>query len=137
MPTPLLALLAFVAWTLLIVVAGIGAVRVSKVLRGEAKPNAFPANVPHGSERYQRTLRAHANCVENLPVFASVVLIGEVVGFRSGAFDTLSVVYVAARMAQTIAHIASGRSRIINIRFVFFLVQILCVISMGALLLTR
>ncbi|MBX3268618.1 MAG: MAPEG family protein [Sandaracinaceae bacterium] len=133
MSIPLICLLLFAAHTLLVVVVGIGTPRVSRVLSGAARPGDFPADTPHGGERYRRTMRAHANCVENLPVFASVVLTGAVAGASSGTLDVLAMVYLGARVCQTIAHVASGRGLVVNIRFTFFLVQIVCVVWMGIL----
>jgi len=130
MTTPLWCLLFFVIWTLSLVLVGIGAFRVGSVLLGKARPNAFPADTPHGPDWYRRAARAHANCVENLGPFAAVVLTGHVLGLTSGAFATLAEVYVAARVGQTIAHLASGRSLVINVRFGFFAVQLACIGAM-------
>lgn len=137
MTIPLYALLAFACWTLLVVLLGLGIPRVGSVLMGKAKPSDFPADTPHGGERYRRTMRAHANCVENLPAFAAVVLTGEVAGVHSSTLDTLAIVYMAARVCQTITHIASGRNRAINIRFGFFVTQLGCVLTMVVLILLR
>jgi len=130
MTTPLWCLLFFVAWTLTLVLGCIGAFRVIDVLLGKARPNAFPADTPHGPDWYRRATRAHANCVENLGPFAAVVLIGHAIGLTSGNFATLAEVYVAARVGQTLAHLASGRSLVVNVRFAFFLTQIVCLGAM-------
>jgi uncharacterized MAPEG superfamily protein len=135
MTVGLACLLGFAAWTVLLMVVGIGAVRILKVLSGEAKPNAFPADVPHGSERYRRVMRAHANCVENLPIFGAVVITAAIVGARGGLFDQLPPIYLAARVAQSVTHVASGGSLAANVRFTFFVVQLVCVGWLGALLL--
>lgn len=127
MTVPLWCLLGFAAWSLLLVSFGIGAWRVAQVLVGGAKPNAFPADVPHGPDWYRRLIRAHANCVENLPVFGAVVLVGHVTGLTDGTFATLAQVYLGARVLQSLTHISSGRSLVVNIRFTFFLVQLACV----------
>lgn len=130
MTPPLYALVAFCAWTLGLLVLGIAPYRVGKVLLGQARPNGFPATTPHGPDWYQRLNRAHMNCVENLPVFGGLVLVGAVSGLRDPTFDLLSEVYIVARVGQTIAHVSSGRNLVINIRFTFFLVQICCAIGM-------
>lgn len=135
MTPPLYALVAFCAWTLTLLVAGIAPYRVGKVLLGQAKPNSFPASTPHGPDWYQRLLRAHLNCVENLPVFGGLVLVGAVSGLRDPTFDLLSQVYIVARVAQSIAHVSSGRNLVINIRFTFFSVQACCAAGMIWLLL--
>lgn len=135
MTIPLQALLWFTCWTLAIATVGIGAWRVGNVLLGKARPNAFPADTPHGPEWYRRVMRAHLNCVENLGPFAALVLVGNAVGVTDGTFATLAQVVVAARMAQTLAHISSGRSLVVNIRFTFFLTQLVCFASMAVILL--
>jgi uncharacterized MAPEG superfamily protein len=132
MTVPLCMLLGFVAWTLFVLCLGIAPFRVGSVLMGKARPNQFPADTPHGPDWYRRLMRAHANCVENLPLFAAVVLVGHVAGVRDPLFSTLSEVYLAARVGQTVAHISSGRSLVINVRFTFFLVQIAALVWMMA-----
>jgi uncharacterized MAPEG superfamily protein len=130
MTVPLYCVIAFVGWTLLVVGVGIGYPRVSAVLHGRARPNEFPAEVPHGSPLYRRTMRAHANCVENLPLFASVVLVAHAAGVEAPLMDRLAVVYVGARVLQTTLHISSGRNLVINLRFTCFFVQLVCLAGM-------
>jgi len=128
--TPLWCLLGFAMWTLAVVVVGIGTPRVSMVLAGKARPNEFRADVPHGSDLYRRTMRAHANCVENLPIFGAIVLTAAVAGADTLRMDRLAVAVLLARIAQTITHVSSGRSLVVNVRFGFFLVQIASFVAM-------
>jgi uncharacterized MAPEG superfamily protein len=125
MTTPLWCLLGFVAWALVLLVA-IAIARVSKVLRGKAQPTDFPAGVPHGSDAYWRLNRAHLNCLENLPLFASVVLIASVAGLQSATLDMFARTYLAARVCQSLAHVSSGSATAVNVRFSFFLIQFIC-----------
>jgi uncharacterized MAPEG superfamily protein len=79
-------------------------------------------------------MRAHANCVENLPVLAAVVVAGNAAGLAGGASDALAIVYLAARVLQTTVHVAAAEtSTAVAVRFAFFLTQIVCVIWMGVL----
>ena len=55
----------------------------------------FAAGVPHGSDAYWRLNRAHLNTLENLPIFAAIVLSGWVVGMESAMFNRLAVIVVA------------------------------------------
>ena len=128
MTTPLWCLLGFVSWTLLLL-TGVGLARVSQVVAGTAQPNAFPSGVPHGSDAYWRLNRAHMNCLENLPLFASVVLTAAVLGLNNSTLDTLATVLLLARIGQSTAHLSSGGNMAVNIRFTFFLTQIACVIG--------
>ncbi len=120
------ALLGFTAWTMLLVLLGIGLPRISAVLAGRARANSFNLAVPHGSERYQRSLRAHLNCVENLPIFAALVLIGSLLSLHSQAFEVAAACVFPARVLQSSVHIASGRNRAVLARFFFYVVQWAC-----------
>jgi uncharacterized MAPEG superfamily protein len=120
------ALLGFVAWTLALLVLGIGVERVGKVMRREAKPNEFNPAVPHGSESYQRRMRAHLNCVENLPIFAALVLLGSVLHVPGQLFQIAAITVLPARLVQSVTHIASGRNRAVLLRFYAFSVQLVC-----------
>ncbi|HEY0133679.1 MAG TPA: MAPEG family protein [Nannocystis sp.] len=133
MHIPLLCLLGFVSWTVLIVVVGIAGVRFTAIATGTAPPNGFPADVPHGSDRYRRTMRAHINSVENLPLFASVVLTGAVVHAGSPLMDTLALTYLGARVFHTLFHVASGRGLGIALRLTAYVVQLVCLSWMGVL----
>jgi uncharacterized MAPEG superfamily protein len=128
MTTPLWCLLGFVAWTLLLLL-GIAAARVGAVLRGQKKANEFASGVPHGGDAYWRLNRAHLNCLENLPIFATVVLVATVAGVRAAILDTIARVYLAARVGQSLTHVASGSVIAVNVRFTFFAVQVACVIQ--------
>ncbi|HVP30283.1 MAG TPA: MAPEG family protein [Myxococcota bacterium] len=129
MTVPLWCLLGFVLWTTLLLVA-IGAARVAQILGGKARPSDFPSGVPHGGDRYWRLNRAHLNCLENLPLFAAVVLTGAVIGADAPILDTLALVYLGSRVGQSLVHISSGSDRAVQVRFAFFLVQIGCLLGM-------
>jgi uncharacterized MAPEG superfamily protein len=94
---------------------------------------SFPGDEPHGSPFYRRAVRAHANCVENLPVFAAIVLATQAAGAHSTTLDVLSMMVVTARVAQTSAHLASGSNAAIAVRFTFLSVQLAAFVWMGAL----
>jgi uncharacterized MAPEG superfamily protein len=87
----------------------------------------------------QRTVPARdarsCNCLENLPVFAAIVLVGSVTGLNSPGMDALAVMTMGARVAQMSVHmLLSERNATIAVRFAFFLVQVLAMSSMGFLL---
>ncbi len=70
---PELMLLGFAAWTLLLLLATVGTYRFNRIFRRQAGFASFPADRVEGDGWYARAMRAHANCIENLPVFAVVV----------------------------------------------------------------
>ena len=124
MSIPVWAVLAFATWTISILTIGVGVYRWSLILAGKAELKSFPGDEPHGAPLYRSFVRAHANCVENLPVFAAIVLAGEAAHAHSPTLDVLSVAVVAARVVQTSAHLSSGSNRAIAVRFTFLCVQL-------------
>lgn len=133
MSIPVWAVLAFATWTIAILMLGVGMYRWSLILTGKAELKSFPGDEPHGSPLYRRVVRAHANCIENLPVFAAIVLAEQAAGVHSTTLDVLSVGVVAARVGQTSAHLASGSNAAIAVRFTFLCVQLAAFVWMGAL----
>ena len=127
--------LGFAAWTILVLVVGVGVRRWASVLRGHADLTSFPADVPHGSVPYRRAMRAHANCLENLPVFTAIVLVGAVTRLNPPGMDALAVTTMTARIAQTSVHMLfPERNATIAVRFAFFFVQIVAMLLIGLLL---
>ncbi|GIX21882.1 MAG: hypothetical protein KatS3mg121_0665 [Gammaproteobacteria bacterium] len=123
MSTIHVVLLGFCAWTLLLVVVGIGVPRLYHAFVRGRSPTEF---TPQGSELgpvVARVARAHANCVENLPLLAGLVLVAQAAG-ATALLDPLAWPFLAARIAQSLVHIASGSAAAIGLRFAFFFVQV-------------
>ena len=132
MNTALWVLLAFAAWTILTLLAGVGAVRWPLILSGRRRINEFPADVPHGSPRYRRAMRAHANCVENLPVYGAVAVAATLSGAGGSALHALPPVFLLARVLQTLVHVVYEETSLaVSVRFAFFVVQLVCMTWMG------
>ena len=126
---PIIALLAFTAWTLLLV-GSILITRTVLVALGKKKANEFPASVQHGTDRYWRLNRAHLNALENLPIFAAIVLGGAALGVSSPTLAKLSEFVVFARIAQSSLHILSGSASIVLLRGTAFGLQIVAMFWM-------
>jgi uncharacterized MAPEG superfamily protein len=123
---PELMLLGFAAWTLALLIATVGAYRLSRVFSGRAGMGAFPADQIEGQDWYKRAMRAHANCVENLPVFAVLVLVLRACGIGHPAVDPLCAAVLAARIPQSLVHVGFAQTdRVVSVRFGFFAVQLL------------
>ena len=123
MTTPLWCLVGFAAWSIALVLS-IGAVRVGRVLAGKQQANSFASGTPHGGDRYWRLNRAHLNSVENLPIFATLVLVGHVAGLHAGGYATAAVCVVCARVVQSIVHVSSNANLAVNLRFTAFCIQL-------------
>jgi len=133
MSIPVWALLAFATWTIAILMLGVGVYRWSLILTGKAELKSFHGDELRGSPFYQRAVRAHLNCVENLPVFAAIVLATQASGLHSATLDVLAAGVFAARVVQTSAHLASGSNAAIAVRSTFFSVQLAAFVWMAAL----
>src|SRR5215469_13603605 len=128
-------LFGFATWTLFVMVAGIGVYRWLLIFRGVAELTSFPGDVPHGSVAYRRAVRAHANCLENLPVFAVIVLVGAVTGLHPAGTDALAVTTLGARIVQSSVHMLFPEQKAtVAVRFSFFLAQVAAMLLMGVLL---
>ena len=75
---------------------------------------------------------AHANCLENLPLYTAIVVAIVAAGIRGSALDTLAMIFLVARICQTVAHITLAPTNLAaSIRFIFFSIQIVCMLWMG------
>jgi uncharacterized MAPEG superfamily protein len=132
MTVPQWALLGFAVWTLLVLFGTVGVYRWSRILTGRVRISEWQADRPQGSDWYQRAMRAHMNCVENLPVFAAIVLCATATGADNRFLDWLAGVILVARICQTTVHLAWAPSDVAaSIRFAFFFVQAFGMLSMA------
>jgi uncharacterized MAPEG superfamily protein len=122
MSTPLLCLLGFAGWTLLLVL-GVITWRSALVLVGRKRSSEFKGGVEHGDPLYWRLNRAHVNSVENLAVFGALVVTGTLARVATPTFSTLCQAVLAARIAQSLLHLASNAVPVVNARFAAFVVQ--------------
>ena len=89
--------------------------------------SGFRAEQPEGADWYKRSMRAHANCVENLPVFAAIVLALHASGTGGEVADVASVGVLAARVMQSLVHVSMPQTdTVVAFRFSFLLVQLAC-----------
>ena len=135
MTVPVWMLLAFATWTLLVLLFTIGIYRWSHIFSGRVPIRDFPADAAGGADWYKRATRAHANCIENLPVFGAIVF-GLHVGHVTGALvDTLAVTVVIARIFQSLVHICFVHTNTVaSVRFGFYFVQFVCFVWLAGIL---
>ena len=74
------------------------------LVRGLMDAVGYPDNPKPQSPWAQRLMKAHANAVENLVVFASLVLLAHAAGVTSTAIGTAAVVYFWARVVHALAY---------------------------------
>jgi uncharacterized MAPEG superfamily protein len=77
---------------------------------------------------------AHANCVENLPVFAAIVFVITTINLQGSVVDALCVVVLGARICQSMVHLSNPQTNaFVAVRFFFFSVQLVCFLTLIAL----
>jgi uncharacterized MAPEG superfamily protein len=73
-------------------------------VRGLIDTVGYPENPKPQSLWAQRLMKAHANAVENLIVFAALILLAQAAGITNAAIAASSVVYFWARVVHAVAH---------------------------------
>ena len=125
MTIPIWTLLGFALWTLLLLFSTVGVYRWSRILTGRVPISEFRADQIEGEDWYRRAMRAHANCVENLPVFGAIVLALYVSGIGGGTVDAVCIGILAARVVQSLIHVGLVQTdAVVSVRFVFFFLQV-------------
>ncbi|TGL44556.1 MAPEG family protein [Leptospira perdikensis] len=123
METIYLTLIGFTLWAL-----GLGVFLTSYrgvlVLLGKKKSNEFPAGIQHGSDFYWRLNRAHLNSLENLPLFVAVVFLTANLGMIDNFVNQAGLVILGARVLQSLTHLTSTSVLAVNVRFTFYMIQI-------------
>lgn len=138
MSRPAWMLLGFAAWTLLLLFVTVGTYRWGHILTGRRRIGSFVADGSDGADWYLRGTRAHANCIENLPVFGAVVFALQAAHATGPAVDALSTVVLVARVAQSLVHVCwRVTDRTVSLRFSFYLVQAACFVVLGAMAAAR
>jgi uncharacterized MAPEG superfamily protein len=126
MTVPLWALLGFAVWTVVLLITTVGVYRWSRILTGRVQIREFPGDQVEGEDWYKRAMRAHANCVENLPVFGALVLTLYASGIRDSLVDGIAVGVLVARMIQSLIHVCFVQTNVVvTLRFTFFFFQLI------------
>lgn len=121
--TAIQALLGFAAWTLLLV-AGVFLYRGLRFVTG-TPINHWPRGAKPADDApiVKRLEDAHANCLENLPVFAAIVLAAHAMQLTE-LVTALAPWVLYARIAQSLMHLSGvGRAHVF-VRASFWSVQL-------------
>lgn len=117
------ALIGFAAWTLCLV-TGVFLYRGLKFVTG-TPINNWPRGAKPATDApvIKRLEDAHANCLENLPVFAVIVLAAAALG-RLDTVAALAPWVLYARVGQSLTHLSGvGRAQVL-VRASFWSVQL-------------
>ena len=114
-------LLALIAWALALLLL-MEAIRAWLVLSGQVKANGFTPGNEGLSPFMQRLARAHANCLEGLPIFGGLLVVA-LLADLAAITDPLAPWLLAARLLQSLVHLASTHPTAVTLRFTAFSVQ--------------
>jgi uncharacterized MAPEG superfamily protein len=138
MTIPVWTLLGFAGWTVLLLLGTVGVYRWSRILTGAVPIRNFRADQIEGAEWYRRAMRAHANCIENLPVFGAIVLALYAGNISGSLVDKLAIAILIARIMQSLVHVGLVQTNTVaSIRFAFFFVQIAAFLWLIGIVVTR
>ena len=127
--TGMTALLLFTTWTLILMFVYVN-YRVLLTLTGKKPANSWPRGQPNDDPAFVvRVQHAHYNCVENLPVFAAIVLAAAALG-KSPVVDAVGAYVLYLRLAQSATHMIGTTATLVFIRATFFTLQALLYLYM-------
>lgn len=131
MTIPMWMLLGFAAWTLLLLMAIVGVYRWFNILFRKASIASFRSDQLEGEDWYRRGTRAHANCVENLPVFGAIVFVISAIGVEGTTVNYLCTTVLIARICQSLVHVSHAQTdAFVAVRFLFFTLQLICFVAL-------
>lgn len=130
-----IALTGFIGWTLVLLIL-MELLRGRLVVLKRIPANEFKPDNSNLSPFMQRLARAHANCVEGLPLFGGLLLLALATDLTS-ITDPLAYALLAARIAQSILHLSSLSVLAVNARFGCFAIQLAIAVYWVIQLLTK
>ena len=115
------ALTGFVSWALFLLIL-MEAIRTYLVASRKVAANGFSPDNSRLSPFMQRLARAHANCIEGLPIFGGLLAIA-IMTSRTAITDPLAFWLFGARIVQSIIHLVSTSAMAVSLRFTAFVIQ--------------
>ena len=122
MTDSMVALCGFAGWTLALVFVLVNVRLLNSVSTGKALNSFSPAGGDLDGFG-QRVTRAHLNCLEVLPVAAAVIL-GAAVSGNNAITDAWAMIFLWARIAQSVVHLVGTSVPLVLIRATLFTVQL-------------
>jgi len=121
--TGMTALLIYIVWTLILALS-YATYRLPLVLTGKKAANHWERGKDVDDPAILiRAKAAHLNSLENLPLFAALVLIAAATG-QSETVNAVAGFVVAARIGQSLVHLVGTSFPLVFIRASLFLAQV-------------
>ena len=93
------SLVGFISWALILLIV-MEVIRTYLVVSGRVPANGFAPDNGGLSPFMQRLARAHANCIEGLPIFGGLLGVA-IMTSRTAVTDPLAYVLLGARIVQS------------------------------------
>ena len=121
--TGMTALLIYIVWTLILALS-YATYRLPLVLTGKKAANHWErGNAVDDPAILVRAKAAHLNCLENLPLFAALVLVAAATS-QSDTVNAVAGFIVAARIGQSLVNLIGTSFPLVFVRASLFLAQV-------------
>lgn len=134
MTDPVTPLLAYCLWTLALAALTVSG-RALLVVTGKARADGFPPYEYDPARFLHRCSRAWLNAVETLPVYATLVFAALYTEQLEAAITPALWIFLA-RIGQSTIHLVGVNHWLVQLRFAFFLVQLVLMLYLAWTLLT-
>ncbi len=118
----ILALLGYITWILILLVC-LATYRTLLVAKKEQAVNGFKPDGSDSPALGERITRAQSNCVESFAFIGGLMLLALAINLAE-ITNGLALLLLAARLGQSITHLLSTSVLAVQVRFVFFLIQV-------------
>src|SRR5690349_18448612 len=97
------SLVGLISWALILLIV-MEVIRTYLVVSGRVPANGFAPDNGGLSPYMQRLARAHANCIEGLPIFGGLLGVA-IMTSRTEVTDPLAHELLGARLVQSVVHL--------------------------------
>ncbi|UCI28053.1 MAPEG family protein [Mesorhizobium sp. B2-8-5] len=111
----------FISWALALLIV-MEVIRTYLVISRQVPANGFTPDNATLSPFMQRFARAHANCIEGLPIFGGLIGVSIMIS-KTEVTDPLAYTLLGARIVQSMIHLVSTNRLGVSLRFSAFAVQ--------------
>lgn len=118
----IIGLLGYITW-ILVLLLWLAVYRTLLVTKKQQAANDFKADGSNSPAFGQRLTRAQVNCVESFAFIGGLMLLALATN-STVITNGLALWMLAARLGQSITHLLSSSVLAVQVRFVFFLIQV-------------
>jgi uncharacterized MAPEG superfamily protein len=118
----IISLLGYITWILVLLV-WLAVYRTILVAKKQQAVNDFKADGSNSPAFGERLSRAQGNCVESFAFIGGLMLLALATD-SAVITNGLALLLLAARLGQSMIHLLSTSALAVQVRFVFFLIQV-------------